>query len=87
MPLSGIWTPYFQCDDLILEYMVKHSLQMEDSQPEQVLLPLQKELEFPLYLKAGFSHELLTWEHFQPVTTQNLKQQALIVSFLAENSI
>ena len=67
--------------------MVKHSLQMEHSQPEQILLPLQKALEFPPYLEAGFSHELLIREHFQPVTTQNLKQQALIVSFLAENSI
>ena len=40
--------------------MVKHSLQMEHSQPEQILFPHQKELEFPLNFEAGFSHELLT---------------------------
>ena len=42
---GGIWTPCFQCDDLIVECMVEHSLQMEQSQPEQILFPLQMESE------------------------------------------
>ena len=57
---SGIWTPCFQCDDLILKCMVEHSLQMEHSLPEQILLPLQMESESQKCLETNCYHELLT---------------------------